>query len=112
MTKNPAFKQFKEEFPDAFSAFNNLYKTVSKTALGEKTKQLVYLGILTATRYVPAIRVHITKALEAGATKNEIKEAIMLAIPAGGLCNFLSVLPDIMDELNEEGGALHGGNSK
>ncbi|MEZ2716280.1 carboxymuconolactone decarboxylase family protein [Niallia circulans] len=112
MTKNPVFEQFKEEFPDVFSTFNDLYKTVSSKALDEKTKQLVYLGILTVTRYTPAVRVHIKKALEAGATESEIKEAIMLAIPAGGLCNFLFVLPDMMDELNGEGGTFHGRSSR
>lgn len=63
----------------------------------------MYLSILIANRYGPAIRVHvhIAKALEAGATKEEIKEAMMLAIPAGGLCNFLSILPDMLDELNK-----------
>lgn len=99
-TKNQAFEQFKEQFPDVANVFSQLYETVSHEALDEKTKQLVYLGILTAVRYAPAIRVHIHKALEAGATKEEIKEAIMLAIPAGGLCNFLAVLPDMMNELN------------
>jgi alkylhydroperoxidase/carboxymuconolactone decarboxylase family protein YurZ len=100
LSKNPAFEQFKKEFPEVAKIFGQLYESVSDKALDERTKQLVYLGILTAGRYAPAIRVHIQKALEAGATKDEIKEAIMLAIPAGGLCNFLSVLPDMMDELN------------
>lgn len=99
MTKNPAFEQFKEQFPEVAKLFGQLYDSVSHNALDEKTKQLVYLGILTATRYSPAIRVHIQKALEAGATKEEIKEALMLVIPAGGLCHFLAVLPDAMDEL-------------
>lgn len=56
MTKNPAFEQFKEEFPDVFTTFSDLYKTVSSKALDEKTKQLVYLGILAATRYAPAVQ--------------------------------------------------------
>ncbi|AXC53660.1 MULTISPECIES: carboxymuconolactone decarboxylase family protein [Bacillus] len=99
MTKNPAFEKFKEEFPDVFINFSELYKNVSST-LDEKTKQLVYLGILTAMRYAPAVRVHCRLALEAGATREEIKEAIMLAIPAGGLCNFLDVFEDAMYELN------------
>lgn len=100
MTKNPAFEQFKEEFPDVAKTFGQLYEKVSDKALDEKTKQLVYLGVLTAMRYSPAIRVHIQKALEAGATKSEIQEAMMLAIPASGLCNFLAVLPDLMQELD------------
>ncbi|MFP7737487.1 carboxymuconolactone decarboxylase family protein [Priestia aryabhattai] len=100
MSKNPAFEEFKEDFPETAKIFGELYNSVSGKALDEKTKQLVYLGILTSTRYGPAIKVHIQKALEAGATKEEIKEAMMLAIPASGLCNFLAVLPDMKDELN------------
>ncbi|MED4531244.1 carboxymuconolactone decarboxylase family protein [Metabacillus fastidiosus] len=101
MSKNPDFELFKEEFPEVFNKFGELFQSVSSKALDEKTKQLVYLGILTANRYGPAIRVHIAKALEAGATPEEIKEAMMLAIPAGGLCDFLSVLPDMIEELEK-----------
>lgn len=101
MSKNPDFERFKEEFPEPAKIFSNLYQSVSSKALDEKTKQLVYLGVLTANRYGPAIRVHIAKALDAGATPDEIREAMMLAIPAGGLCNFLSVLPEMIAELNK-----------
>lgn len=101
MSKNPYFELFKEEFPEVAKIFGELFQSVSFEALDEKTKQLVYLGILTANRYGPAVRMHIAKALDAGATPDEIKEAMMLAIPAGGLCNFLSVLPDMMAELKE-----------
>lgn len=101
LSKNLDFELFKEEFPEQFTSFINLYQSVSSRALDEKTKQLVYLGILTANRYAPSLRVHISKALDAGATSDEIKEAMMLVIPAGGLCNFLSVLPDMMAELNK-----------
>ncbi|MGP7815950.1 carboxymuconolactone decarboxylase family protein [Niallia sp. 01092] len=101
MTKNPDYELFKKEFPEQARVFGELFQAVSCHALDEKTKQLVYLGILTANRYAPAIRVHITKALEAGATAEEIKEAMMLAIPAGGLCDFLSILPEMLDELNK-----------
>lgn len=101
MSQNPAYEQFIKEFPDTARVFGELYQSVSPTALDEKTKQLVYLGILTVLRYGPAIRAHIPMALKAGATKNEIIEAVMMSIPASGLCNFLSVLPEVLDELNQ-----------
>ncbi|SMO32491.1 carboxymuconolactone decarboxylase family protein [Melghirimyces algeriensis] len=100
MTKNPAFEEFKQAFPETSTIFAQLYQSVSSKALDEKTKQLVYLAVLTANRYTPAVRVHIREALEAGATPEEIKESIMLTIPAGGLCPFLSVLPDMLEELD------------
>ncbi|WP_141604014.1 carboxymuconolactone decarboxylase family protein [Terrilactibacillus laevilacticus] len=102
MVKNPAFEEFKKEFPESGSLFGELFNTVAGKALNEKTKQLIYLGILTTLRYAPAIRVHIHKALEAGATKEEIQEAMMLTIPAGGLCSFLAVFPDVKDELHRK----------
>lgn len=101
LSKNLDFELFKQKFPEVGKVFGELFQSVSSEALDEKTKQLVYLGILTTNRYGPAVRVHIAKALDAGAKPDEIKEAMMLAIPAGGLCNFLSVLPDMMTELNK-----------
>ncbi|WP_141432208.1 carboxymuconolactone decarboxylase family protein [Bacillus sp. 03113] len=102
MAINPDYELFKKEFPEPAKVFGELFQAVSSYALDEKTKQLVYLGILTANRYSPAVPVHIAMALKAGATPEEIKEAMMLAIPAGGLCNFLAVLPKILDELNKQ----------
>jgi alkylhydroperoxidase/carboxymuconolactone decarboxylase family protein YurZ len=99
MIQNPAYEQFKEELPEVHAAFNDLFQSISSTTLDEKTKQLVYLGILTMTNYSPALRVHVRKALEAGATESEIKSAVMLTIPAGGLCHFLEVFPEMMAEL-------------
>lgn len=101
LTRNPDFERFKEQFPEQSAAFITLFQTVSAKALDEKTKQLVYLGILTAKRYAPAVRVHIRKAIEAGASLEEIKEAMMLAIPAAELCDFLAVMPEIFNELDE-----------
>ena len=99
MTKNPAFELFKDNFPEVHASFNQLFQSVSTSALDEKTKPLVYLGVLTTTGYAPAIRVHIQDALRAGATKEEIQESILLSIPATGTCNFLKVLPEVVEEL-------------
>jgi alkylhydroperoxidase/carboxymuconolactone decarboxylase family protein YurZ len=99
MITNPIFEQFKTDYPEVGSIFTDLFNSVAGKSLDEKTKQLVYLGILTALRYGPAIKVHIQKALDAGATKSEIEEAMMLVIPAGGVCSFLSILSDIKDTL-------------
>ncbi|MDC2863150.1 carboxymuconolactone decarboxylase family protein [Bacillus sp. BP-3] len=102
MIKNPDFELFKNEFPEVYESFGSVYQSVSSNALDEKTKQLVYLGVLPANRYAPAIRVHIAKALEVGATPEEIQGAIMLSIPAGGICDFFAILPEIINGLKKE----------
>jgi alkylhydroperoxidase/carboxymuconolactone decarboxylase family protein YurZ len=102
MTINPAFERFKEEFPEVGKVFGQLYQTVSSKALDEKTKQLVYLGVLATARYSPAIKVHIRRAIDAGANKDEILESLMLSIPASGICHFLDILPEVLDELNNQ----------
>lgn len=102
MSINPSFELFKKEFPEVFSSYGELYRSTSEKDLDEKTKQLVYIGILTACGYGPALKVHIEKALKAGATKSEIKAASLLAIPAAGACNFLTILPDLLNELENE----------
>lgn len=52
-SKNPDFELFKKDFPEVGKIFGELYQSVSSKALDEKTKQLVYLGVLTANRYGP-----------------------------------------------------------
>jgi len=99
MSNNPSYDLFKNQFKEVSLAYNELYQSTSKDALDEKTRQLVYLGILTTCGYAPALKVHIKKALEAGATKEQIKEACLLTIPANGLCDFLEILPTLLDEL-------------
>jgi AhpD family alkylhydroperoxidase len=98
MTTNPMFDKFKKEYPEVHFAFTKMYNSSSGT-LSEKSRQLIYVGILTCTGYGPAIKVHIHKALKAGASIEEIKEATALAIPAAGATKFLSSLPYILDAL-------------
>lgn len=101
MRKNAAFERFKEEFPLVGESFSNLYQAVSNKGLDPKTKELIYLGVLTTVRYSPAILVHMNRALDLGATKDEVVEAMMMSIPASGLCNFLDILPEVLNELDQ-----------
>jgi alkylhydroperoxidase/carboxymuconolactone decarboxylase family protein YurZ len=68
---------------DAFVDFIDvLYR---ECALDPKTRELVFLGIQTAMGLPRAIKVHVPRALEAGATDQEILWAITLALPNAGL---------------------------
>jgi len=66
--------------------FRNIYKSFYKetyftpTALDLKTKELISIGVSAAVRCEGCLQGHIKKALEIGATKQEISDALVVAI--------------------------------
>jgi AhpD family alkylhydroperoxidase len=66
-------------------AFWGVHKAaVAAGALDTKTKELITLAISVAARCDDCIAHHTYDALEAGATKDEITEALGVAILMGG----------------------------
>ncbi len=53
-------------------------------ALSQKHKELMALGISITQKCFPCVEYHITAALEHGATRKEILEAVALALALGG----------------------------
>jgi alkylhydroperoxidase/carboxymuconolactone decarboxylase family protein YurZ len=90
--------------PKRFLEFKKKYKKVSEAyeALGEavhasgplniKTRALVKLGISTGARLEGAVHSHVRKAIAAGATPEEIRHAIILALPTIGLPSMMAAL--------------------
>jgi AhpD family alkylhydroperoxidase len=69
--------------------FRNIYKAFYKesyftpTALDLKTKELIAIGCSLVARCTGCLEGHIKKALEVGATKREISDAIVIAVGVG-----------------------------
>jgi len=73
------------EIPDTMAAFGQLHKTnASDGALSAKTKELIALGIAITVRCDGCIAFHVHDAIQAGASRAEIVEAIGVAILMGG----------------------------
>ena len=71
--------------PGVMEAFTKLHKTAVATgALDTKTKELMALAISITSRCDDCIAHHIYDAIEANATREEIADAIGLAILMGG----------------------------
>lgn len=71
--------------PAVMEAFTKLHKAAVATgALDTKTKELMALAISITARCDDCIAHHTYDALEVGATKEEIAEAIGVAILMGG----------------------------
>lgn len=80
-----------EDF-DYLKAYNQLIEAgyTKQRTLDAKTKEIAYTVILTALKAsVDHIKVHIKLALDYGATKQEILEALEICVPAAGVPAFM-----------------------
>jgi AhpD family alkylhydroperoxidase len=67
--------------PDTVRGYQTLSAANSKTSkLGEKTRQLISLAVAVTTHCDGCIVIHTEAALKAGATKEEISEALGVAV--------------------------------
>src|ERR1700726_4996944 len=67
--------------PDTLRGYQTLSAANPKTShLGEKTRQLISLAVAVTTRCDGCIVFHSDAALKAGATKEEISEALGVAV--------------------------------
>ncbi len=101
---NPLWEQFHELDPDFLEAYL-AFRSVPQSAgpLEQKYKELILIAINAATThlYAPGVRRHIQNALKAGATKEEILEAIQLTTVMGiHACNV--AIPILMEEVDKQ----------
>jgi len=67
--------------PDSVRGYQTLSTANAKDSrLGEKTRQLISLAVAVTTRCDGCITVHTDAALKAGATREEISEALGVAM--------------------------------
>ncbi len=85
-TVSEGFMAFMKESGAVGDAFMALTKTESeKSALDEKTQELAYIAVLAATRMSGGLGFHVTRAKQLGATRDEVKSALLVGLPAVGL---------------------------
>ena len=67
--------------PDTVRGYQTLSAANSKTSkLGEKTRELISLAVAVTTHCDGCIVIHAEAALKAGATREEISEALAVAV--------------------------------
>jgi AhpD family alkylhydroperoxidase len=73
--------EFAKLSPDSLKGYQTLSAANSKSSLlGEKVRQLISLAVAVTTRCDGCITFHTESALKAGATKQEIAEALGVAM--------------------------------
>jgi len=103
MQPNP-IETFYKEAPEVSKAFDGLIDSLKNTTgLDQKTKQLIYIGIKAALGDAGAVYYHVPMAKKAGATREEIKDAILITLTVCGLQGVVSCLPSALEAFDQKG---------
>ena len=79
------FKAFIEKFPELGKAHESVARAVEKVGpLDAKTCALIKMGICIGAGLESALRSHVRRALQHGATTDEIEQAVLLAMNTVG----------------------------
>jgi 4-carboxymuconolactone decarboxylase len=96
------YEKFSGKFPEVFNDFKKLGQTCRETGpLDQKTQDLIKLGIAIGANSRGAVMSNTRKALETGATADEIAHAVLLALTTTGFPNMIAALQWV-DEVIQE----------
>ncbi len=78
-------RSLRKDIPDTMAGFSAMAGAATKGgALTTKTKELIALAIGVATRCDGCIGFHMEALVKAGATRDEVEEALGMAVYMGG----------------------------
>jgi 4-carboxymuconolactone decarboxylase len=98
------YKNFASDYPEIFESYKQMGTLVRESGpLDEKTQNLVKLGIAVGSNSRGAVMSHTRKALDTGATKEEIGHAVLLALSTTGFPNMIAAM-NWVDEVLQKGG--------
>lgn len=104
MSKLPKqFQKFISNYPKINDAYEALGAVVhSEGPLDDKSRALIKLSISIGARFEGAVHSHTRKSLEAGCTKEEIRQTVLLALPTLGMPTTMAAMSWVNDILDEQ----------
>lgn len=95
---NNPMEIFFNEAPEVAGAFNNLINELSSTkGLDSKTRQLIYIGMKAMQGDTGAVIAHTPMAKQAGASREELKDTVLLTLTVSGIKGVVTCLPAALD---------------
>jgi len=87
------YLRFLENYPEVGKAYELMGDAVhSAGPLDNKTRALIKLSISTGARMEGAVHSHCRKAIKAGCTADEIRQAVILSLPTIGFPSMMAAL--------------------
>lgn len=99
-----AYREFQSAFPDVWQAYDRLGAALHGWGpLDAKDRALVKLGIAVGARLEGAVHSHARQAREAGATPEEIRHVVLLALTTIGFPSMMAARTWVEDVLGTSG---------
>ena len=96
------YEKFSDKFPEVFKDFKQLGQTCRAAGpLDQKAQDLIKLGIAIGANSRGAVMSSTRKALDSGATAEEIAHAVLLSLTTTGFPNMIAALVWVEDVLEE-----------
>jgi AhpD family alkylhydroperoxidase len=96
------YQDFKKEFPAVVEAYERLGEACHwHGPLDPKTRELIKIGIALGAGLESATRSHVRRALEAGATPEEVRHAALLATTTIGFPSMMRAMTWVNDVLEK-----------
>ena len=101
MQSNP-MEVFQREAPEVAAAFNGLIMSLVGTkGIDQKTKQLIYIAMKASMGDEMAVKAHVPMAKTAGATREEVVDAILMTLTVSGIRGVVTCLPEAVRQFDE-----------
>jgi len=103
MDKNVSnsFQVFINEAPEYANALMEFVQKIDKSsALDSKIEEIAYISVLSAVNLLSGLPFHVKRAKELGATRDEIKSAVLVGLPAVGN-KVIQALPIALNAFDE-----------
>lgn len=102
MRKPPQrFLDFQNKFPDVAEAYDSLGKSVAAAGpLTARESALVKIGIACGAKLEGGLHSHCRKALDAGLTPEEIRQAVLLSTTTLGFPSMMACLSWVDDVID------------
>jgi 4-carboxymuconolactone decarboxylase len=95
------YGRFIERYPEIGQAWELLRKAEQKGGLNEKTTRLVKLGIAIGGMKEGAVHSGVRKALDAGASREEIEQVIAMAASTLGLPSTVAIYSWVLEQIEK-----------
>ncbi len=97
-----AYRSFANAHPRVMEAYEQLGEACGASGpLDRKTTELVKLGLAVGARLEGAVHAHARRALGAGASPDEIRHAVRLAVTTVGFPTMMAALSWVDDVLGD-----------
>lgn len=95
-----AYENFQKAYPKIWQAYDRLGASVHDSGpLDKKSRELLKLAMAMGARLEGAVHSHTRRALEAGATAEEIRHVVLLGVTTLGFPHTVAALTWVDDDL-------------